>query len=140
MIERKGRVHRSIGGGVLIGVAVASAAAGSGELPPISVTCSAAPGIDAGRATDLCDGFLSALPVAYPDRSFVVDGTAAPAMEVFVIRASDAEVGLGLVWHLPDGSKTPGKPFQISMMDRKITSSNLSGLYHSFLGHNPLPF
>lgn len=88
----------------------------------------------------MCGGFLQALGVAYPDRIFVVGSMHPPAMEVVVIRASEIEVGLNLTWHVPDGASVPGRPFQMSVMDRKIDLGRLTSLYQNFLGHNPLPF
>jgi hypothetical protein len=146
MIERKGRVHRSIGGGVLIGVATAissAAGAGSGDMTPITVTCSAGPRVSPDWADRICTEFLAVLtaqrkgrPVELADRLQADQN----GLAVMVEAANDSTVGLQLTWHPQGAAPIAARPLALSVMDRTTTEIMRADFYRRVLADAAMPF
>ncbi|CAG0981090.1 hypothetical protein RHIZO_01741 [Rhizobiaceae bacterium] len=106
----------------------------------ISLSCSAAPGIDRAAARQACDEFLDYLQETLPDRSFHASDDRLPRIDLTVTRANERGIGFDLAWIAPDGATRPGVPLSTTFFDRNSDPTLRRRFFKTFLQQNPVPF
>jgi hypothetical protein len=124
---------------VLTAFALFVVSGGQAMASEISVSCSAAPGVDSAAAGQACDEFLDYLQQNVPDRSFRSAEEGLPRMELTVTRANKHGIGFDLTWISADGAASPGVPLSTTFYDRESDPMLRRMFFETFLQHNPIP-
>lgn len=137
---RSARLRRAGAAGLSLAVA-ACVAPGPTLATTVALRCTIPSTTDQALGAQACREMTEALAQAYPDLTFVADGSATlPAVEIRLHHATAIGLGLSLAWTGPDGQHQDGPVQSVSVPDGSAEASRRAALYRRVIAAQPLPF